>query len=475
MTRSLRRWLTLANRSFDVVCGLLLLLAAFALVNAQHMPSGIDDFFSARLTVKNVLLLSAFLAFWYFAFAFQGLHRPASRHDLLAQSKSILRAATVGSIPLFAFPLTSRTGLFTVGTVIVFWLMAVAVETIGRTLISLVARSWMRQGTVKVVIVGSGPRARRLLRRIKAKGLTHYDVLGFFDHDAGHAIPEEIQAAMLGRADRLQDFLKEHAVDRVFITLPVRSCYSVIENVLTTCERMGVEVHYLADLFPVTRARVSHDASVGLSAIRLTHVIEDSRLAVKRVLDVAGAASGLLVLSPLLVLCAVLIRLSGPGPVLFTQTRYGYNRRRFRMYKFRTMVADAEKLQASLESRNEAAGPIFKIRHDPRITPLGRFLRKTSIDELPQLFNVLTGEMSLVGPRPMSVRDVSLFTEAALMRRFSMKPGLTCLWQISGRSNTTFDRWIELDLAYIDNWSLTLDARILLKTVPVVMSGSGAM
>jgi lipopolysaccharide/colanic/teichoic acid biosynthesis glycosyltransferase len=175
-----------------------------------------------------------------------------------------------------------------------------------------------------------------------------------------------------------------------------------------------------------------------------------------------------------LLVCAWLVRRSGPGPVLFVQQRYGYNRRQFPMYKFRTMVADAEQRQASLESQNEAAGPVFKIRGDPRITPVGRVLRKTSLDELPQLFNVLKGDMSLVGPRPLPVRDVSRFNEARLMRRFSVRPGITCLWQVNGRSDTNFDRWVQLDLDYIDNWSLTLDAQILVKTVPAVLAGNGA-
>jgi exopolysaccharide biosynthesis polyprenyl glycosylphosphotransferase len=195
---------------------------------------------------------------------------------------------------------------------------------------------------------------------------------------------------------------------------------------------------------------------------------------VKRTFDILAASAGLLALSPVLLACAWLVWRSGPGPVLFSQPRYGYNRRLFRMYKFRTMVADAEQQQASLESQNEAAGPVFKIRRDPRITPIGRILRKTSIDELPQLFNVLKGDMSLVGPRPLPVRDVSRFNEASLMRRFSVRPGITCLWQVNGRSDTNFSQWVQLDLEYIDNWSLALDARILIKTVPAVLAGNGA-
>jgi lipopolysaccharide/colanic/teichoic acid biosynthesis glycosyltransferase len=166
--------------------------------------------------------------------------------------------------------------------------------------------------------------------------------------------------------------------------------------------------------------------------------------------------------------------MTSEGPVLFAQERYGLNRRRFRMWKFRTMVADADRLQEQLEARNEAEGPVFKIARDPRVTRLGHFLRRTSIDELPQLFNVLTGEMSLVGPRPLPLRDVSRFTRMSDIRRFSVRPGLTCLWQVSGRSRLGFDEWMRLDLHYIDHWSLALDFVILARTIPAVIRGTGA-
>ena len=209
--------------------------------------------------------------------------------------------------------------------------------------------------------------------------------------------------------------------------------------------------------------------------MRLQHVVDDHRLVIKRAVDLLGAVSGLIVLSPLFVACAIAVKVTSPGPALFSQLRYGRNRRLFLMYKFRTMVRDAEQLQGDLESQNEAGGPVFKIQKDPRVTTVGRIMRKLSLDELPQLINVVEGNMSLVGPRPLPVRDVSRFSETWLMRRFSVKPGLTCLWQVNGRSSTDFDRWIRLDLDYIDNWSLSLDLRILFKTVPVVLRGRGAM
>ena len=170
----------------------------------------------------------------------------------------------------------------------------------------------------------------------------------------------------------------------------------------------------------------------------------------------------------------MLVKATSRGPIFFTQERYGYHRHRFRIWKFRSMVVNAPQLMHKLETQNEADGPIFKIKNDPRITPVGKYLRKLSLDELPQLFNVLMGDMSLVGPRPMSVRDVSLFSDAQLMRRFTVKPGITGLWQVSGRSSLSFEKWMMLDFRYIDEWSFGLDLKILARTVPVVLKRTGA-
>jgi exopolysaccharide biosynthesis polyprenyl glycosylphosphotransferase len=196
---------------------------------------------------------------------------------------------------------------------------------------------------------------------------------------------------------------------------------------------------------------------------------------IKRMMDFSLGLVLLIILSPLFLITALLIWLTSPGPVFFIQDRVGFNKRHFRLYKFRTMVADAELRLASLETGEAMDGPAFKMNNDPRITPIGHFLRKTSIDELPQLFNVLKGDMSLVGPRPTPVREYEGFNEDWHRRRFSVRPGITGLWQVNGRSSTPFPKRMELDLQYIDHWNLWLDLKILAKTVPVVLRGDGAV
>ena len=260
--------------------------------------------------------------------------------------------------------------------------------------------------------------------------------------------------------------------DEVLVTLPVRSRYADVQALITACERTGTESRYFADLFQFStaRPRVERGGSVALKTFP-----DDPRRLAKRALDVAASAAALLLTAPLMGLIALAVRLDSPGPVLYAQERYGLHRHRFRVWKFRSMSVDAEARQAELEARNETDGALFKIHDDPRVTRVGRLLRRTSLDELPQLWNVLRGEMSLVGPRPLPVRDVARFQEPWLMRRFSAPPGLTGLWQVHGRSAVGFDDFVAMDLQYVDGWSLGLDLRILAATVPAVLRGHGAM
>jgi exopolysaccharide biosynthesis polyprenyl glycosylphosphotransferase len=324
------------------------------------------------------------------------------------------------------------------------------------------------------LIVGSGPQAVRVCRELSSDQATSYRVLGFVDtvDDATVARSRFVARRTVGRLDDLERILAREHVDEVHVGLPIRSHYVQIQDAIRVCERLGVKLIYRTDVFDTVLARPRLDPASPRVALRF--VSEGFPLAVKRALDVTLAALMIVVLAPLMIAVAAAIKATSAGPVLFRQERFGLNRRRFVMLKFRTMVHDAERLQAALEEQNEAEGPVFKIALDPRITPLGRILRRTSIDELPQLFNVLNGEMSLVGPRPLPSRDVSRIARASDMRRFSVRPGITGLWQVSGRASLDFEKWIRLDLSYIDGWSLFLDIAILARTVPAVVRGTGA-
>jgi exopolysaccharide biosynthesis polyprenyl glycosylphosphotransferase len=273
----------------------------------------------------------------------------------------------------------------------------------------------------------------------------------------------------------LESVIAQEPVDEVFITLPREKYGRMIDAIVHLCEEQGIIVRVQTEPFDLKIARWQVDELGGVPIVTIRSGPPDSwQLLAKRFLDLCGSAVLLIALAPLLAVVALLIKLDSPGPVLFTQQRVGLNRRRFTLFKFRTMAAGADKQQAILERLNEAQGPVFKIKDDPRITRIGRFLRRYSIDESPQLWNVLKGEMSLVGPRPLPVRDIERIDTQWHKRRLSMKPGVTCLWQVNGRSDVSFDHWVRMDLEYIDKWSLGLDMKILLKTLPAVMKGTGA-
>jgi exopolysaccharide biosynthesis polyprenyl glycosylphosphotransferase len=255
----------------------------------------------------------------------------------------------------------------------------------------------------------------------------------------------------------------------------LRSFYEHASQVASLCEQHGILVRFASDLFnlKIARARVAElDGDAHITAY--SGSIDGWPILAKRALDVIVSFCALVLLTPLMAVVALLIKFESRGAVLYRQERIGLNKRRFLIYKFRTMVPNADKMQTELEMLNEVDGPVFKIKNDPRRTRIGGFLRRTSIDELPQLLNVLTGDMSLVGPRPLPVRDYDGFNEDWQRRRFSIRPGITCLWQVNGRSSISFEKWMQLDLQYMDEWSLWLDVKILAQTIPAVLKGSGA-
>ena len=285
----------------------------------------------------------------------------------------------------------------------------------------------------------------------------------------------EIVDLQTKEVDALVEAIHRHNTGRVILAFS-RIELEKVQHAIEACEVEGVEAWLSADFIRTSVARPTYE-SLGRRPMLVFRATPDLSwaLMVKKCIDFFGALAGLIVLSPLLLIIALAVRMTSSGPVIFRQQRAGIHGTPFTMYKFRTMRQDAEAQHAALLERNEMSGPVFKVHNDPRITRIGSILRKTSLDELPQLFNVLKGQMSLVGPRPLPLYEVEKFQNVSHRRRLSMKPGLTCLWQIRGRNNVTdFDDWVRMDLEYIDHWSLGLDISILLGTIPAVLRGAGA-
>ena len=326
----------------------------------------------------------------------------------------------------------------------------------------------------QVLIAGTGERALRLARALETSGEYDIRLRGFLSEEQ-----RPLSAIALGSVYRvwpigeLTSILREHVVDEIIFAVGSESL-SNLEEVFLICDEEGVRTRVAVDFFPHVNSTVSLDRFGDTPLLTFSAAPYDEvQLLVKRAIDLVIAAAGLLVLSPLMALIALLVRLTSPGPAIFRQVRCGLNGRRFVFYKFRSMVENAEELKDQLSHLNTRDGVVFKIPDDPRLTPLGRILRKFSIDEWPQLWNVLRGDMSLVGPRPAVPSEVDRY-ECWQRRRLRMRPGLTCLWAISGRDNVDFETWMKMDMQYIDNWSLSLDWKILLQTIPRVITGHGA-
>jgi len=323
-----------------------------------------------------------------------------------------------------------------------------------------------------VLVIGSGPRALILTETIASHPEWGLRIVGYVD-EGDSPFDGRIPAERVFKMIDFPKLIRDEVIDEVITACP-RAMLATIGPAVKVCSAAGVPLTVTTDLFgdylpPPKITRLGSYA--GLSFAPVHH--SRSLLLVKRGLDVAGALAGLVVAAPVIGMAALAIRFTSPGPVFFRQVRCGLHGRPFAMIKLRTMVADAEARQQDVLYLNEMGGPVFKIENDPRVTPIGHWLRAFSIDELPQLWNILVGDMSLVGPRPPIPSEVAQY-ETSERRRLSMRPGLTCLWQVSGRNHIAFDEWVKLDLQYIDSWSLSNDLRILLLTVPVVLGGSGS-
>ena len=438
-----------------------------------------DEFLSMRIKIGNFLLFLGFLILWHLIFFICGLYNSRRLSTLRTEIKDIVKATSLGTFSVFIlanlFEIYIVTPLFLTG----FWLGSTAL-TISSRLALRYAFVHMRpqiNGLRYILIVGTNKRAMQFAQEIVINKNLGYRLLGFVDEGwKGSADFRRAGYEVVTSFPNFPSFLKDHIVDEVIITIPLKSMYQEASQVVASCEEQGILVKYnQSNIFDLKLAHTEIEDFEGEPLTsHYTGAMRGWQLLVKRIMDIILSLALLLFLSPLFLLIAFLIKITSPGPIFFIQDRVGVNKRTFRLYKFRTMVPNAEKKQLELENLNEVSGPVFKIQNDPRITLFGKFLRKTSVDELPQLVNVLKGDVSLVGPRPLPIRDYEGFEQDWHRRRFSVRPGITCLWQIHGRSSIPFEKWMELDMQYIDNWSLWLDLKIMAMTLPAVLRGSGA-
>jgi exopolysaccharide biosynthesis polyprenyl glycosylphosphotransferase len=459
-----------------------LLVAAFSIatllqVHQQGEGTTFGVFLAMRVKLVNLAVFFIILAAWHVVLTAVGQYRSQRLASKRSMSFDAIKATTFASLFLGAAGLVFQIRMITPLFLVLFWIISSLLVAGTRMLIrrSLEIARVHGRNLRYVLILGTNRRAIEFANRLDATPELGFRVLGFVDENwhgpLGLTTPHQICCGF----DDLSEYLRRNVIDEVANYLPLRSFYERCSHIAGACEQHGIFMRFDPEIFNLKIARAGADEIDGNAHIT-AHSLppEGWSTRAKRTLDIALSFVLLVLLAPVLAAVALVVKLTTPGPVFFWQERIGRNKRRFFLCKFRTMVPNAENLLPGLESRNEAAGPVFKIKNDPRITPIGRLLRRTSLDELPQLLNVLTGEMSLVGPRPLPVRDYEGFSEDWQRRRFSVRPGITCLWQVGGRSNIGFDQWMKLDLQYLDQWSIWLDVKILAMTIPAVLKGSGA-
>ncbi|HET9177640.1 MAG TPA: sugar transferase [Terriglobia bacterium] len=463
------------------VFDLAVMIASFLLAAMPAMyESGlsVSEFFSMRIKVQNFVLFMILLIIWHIILASFSLYE--SRRLLTSESDIMdtLSATTLCTLAVGAAAMLFHIRLVGAAFIVVMWGASTTAIMLSRLILRYFLHHLRKRGhnLRHVLVVGTNPRAVQFAQRIESRPELGYRVIGFADVNwPGIKAMEQSEKRLVCDLQGIKDFVRNTVVDEILIALPLRSFYGQSAKIAVLCEEQGIVVRFLPRIFNLRRARSTAEDLAGDPLLTLsTGPLDGWPVFVKRTIDLAASTALLLVLSPLLLMTALLIKLTSPGPVLFRQKRLGLNKRQFWICKFRTMVPDAEQRIAELEDLNEVSGPVFKIKNDPRLIPVGKFLRSTSIDELPQLFNVVKGDMSLVGPRPLPLRDCDGLEQDWHRRRFSVRPGITCLWQVNGRSSIPFEKWMELDMQYIDEWSLWLDFKILAGTIPAVLKGSGA-
>jgi exopolysaccharide biosynthesis polyprenyl glycosylphosphotransferase len=437
----------------------------------ERFPTGLFPLSEYIKVYPLVLVIWSALLFTYHSYH---SHRTV---PLTREALTIFRVVIVGNVLLATFAYLLPLRQLSRAWFILFGVFSALFLVAEKVLVRVIARYVRSKGLNyrTILIVGTGRRALEIARMIEGHKYWGYKILGFVSD--GHRLSNGWASyRIFGNVPDLKRILespKTEPIDEIVFAV-TRKKLDEMKQIFLMCEELGIRTRVAMNFFHNRVARIELEELEGVPFLTFTTTpSNETQLAAKRLLDVAVSMLLLVLAAPIVVLAAIAIRLTSPGSVLFKQERLGLNGRIFTLYKFRTMIEDAHERRSEVVHLNEMNGPVFKAKSDPRITPIGRVLRKFSLDEIPQLWNVLKGDMSLVGPRPPIPEEVESYHRWH-RRRLSMKPGLTCLWQVSGRNNVDFDRWMEMDLQYIDNWSPSLDFKILLRTIPAVLSGRGA-
>jgi exopolysaccharide biosynthesis polyprenyl glycosylphosphotransferase len=443
------------------------------LVDPAHFPTGLYPLQEYLKIYPIVLVIWSVLLFTY------GSYHSHRTIPLTREGLNTFRVVGLGTVLLatlaYLIPLRQLSRSWFVIFVTLSALMLVA----EKILLRVIAR-WVRSNGLNyrtLLIVGTGRRATDIARMIAGHKYWGYKILGFVSD--GHRLSNGwARYRIYGTVPDLKRILETGAINEPIdeiVFAVTRKKLDEMKQIFLMCEELGIRTRVAMNFIQNRVARLEIEELEGVPFLTFTTTpSNETHLAMKRALDVAVSTIVLALAAPVILLAALLIKITSPGSVVFKQRRIGLNGRMFTLYKFRTMIDDAHARRQEVAHLNEMNGPVFKAKDDPRVTPVGRWLRRFSLDEIPQLWNVLKGDMSLVGPRPPIPEEVASYHRWH-RRRLSMKPGLTCLWQISGRNDIAdFDRWMKLDLQYIDNWSPTLDLKILLRTIPAVLSGKGA-
>ncbi|MEO8036691.1 MAG: sugar transferase [Acidobacteriota bacterium] len=441
----------------------------------ERFPTGLFPLHEYVKIYPMVLIIWSVLLFSYHSYH---SHRTI---PLQREALTVLRVVTVGNVLLatlaYLLPLRQLSRSWFILFAIFSAIFLLAEKVLLRVLARYVRSKGLNYRTV--LIVGTGRRGVEIAKMIAEHKFWGYKILGFVSD--GHRLPNGWgRYRVFGNVPDIKTILEEsqrvpsaEPIDEIVFAV-TRKKLDEMKQIFLMCEELGVRTRVAMNIFQNRVARMEIEEIEGIPFLTFTTTpSNETQLAFKRLLDVAISMFILGLAFPIILIAAVAIKLSSPGSVFFKQQRMGLNGRVFMLYKFRTMIEDAHERRGEVSHLNQMNGPVFKAKDDPRITIVGRWLRKFSLDELPQLWNVLKGDMSLVGPRPPIPEEVASYHRWH-RRRLSMKPGLTCLWQVSGRNNIDFDRWMQLDLQYIDNWSPSLDLKILLRTIPAVLSGRGA-